>query len=57
MVREGNGNPLQYSCVEHPWMEEPRRLSFSDLAAAAAADMVAQLVKNLLGQKDLLENG
>ena len=21
--REGNGNPLQYSCLENPWMEEP----------------------------------
>ena len=20
---EGNGNPLQYSCLENPWMEEP----------------------------------
>ena len=24
--REGNGNPLQYSCLENPWMEEPGRL-------------------------------
>ena len=23
---EGNGNPLQYSCLEIPWMEEPDRL-------------------------------
>ena len=21
--REGNGNPLQYSCLENPWAEEP----------------------------------
>ena len=21
--REGNGTPLQYSCLENPWMEEP----------------------------------
>ena len=20
---EGNGNPLQYSCLENPWTEEP----------------------------------
>ena len=20
---EGNGNPLQYSCLENPWIEEP----------------------------------
>ena len=20
--REGNGNPLQYSCLENPWMEK-----------------------------------
>ena len=24
--REGNGNPLQYSCLENPRMEEPGRL-------------------------------
>ena len=24
--REGNGNPLQYSCLENPWTEEPGRL-------------------------------
>ena len=24
--REVNGNPLQYSCLEIPWMEEPGRL-------------------------------
>ena len=23
---EGNGNPLQYSCWEIPWTEEPGRL-------------------------------
>ena len=23
---EGNGNPLQYSCLKIPWMEEPGRL-------------------------------
>ena len=23
---EGSGNPLQYSCLEIPWMEEPGRL-------------------------------
>ena len=21
--REGNGNPLQYSCLENPWTQEP----------------------------------
>ena len=24
--REGNGNPLQYSCLENPWTEKPGRL-------------------------------
>ena len=24
--REGNGTPLQYSCLKNPWMEEPGRL-------------------------------
>ena len=23
---EGNGNPLQYYCLENPWTEEPGRL-------------------------------
>ena len=23
---EGNGNPLQYSCLENPWTEKPGRL-------------------------------
>ena len=26
---EGNGNPLQYSCWEIPWTEEPGRLQFT----------------------------
>ena len=26
LSREGNGNPLQYSCLENPWTEEPGRL-------------------------------
>ena len=25
-VREGNGTPLQYSCLQIPWTEEPGRL-------------------------------
>ena len=25
---EGNGNPLQYSCLENSWTEEPGRLQF-----------------------------
>ena len=25
-IGEGNGIPLQYSCLEIPWMEEPGRL-------------------------------
>ena len=24
----GNGNPLQYSCLEIPWTEEPGRLQY-----------------------------
>ena len=26
LVGEGNGTPLQYSCLENPWTEEPGRL-------------------------------
>ena len=25
-IERGNGTPLQYSCLENPWMEEPGRL-------------------------------
>ena len=25
-IGEGNGNPLQYSCLDNPWVEEPGRL-------------------------------
>ena len=27
-IGEGNGNPLQYSCLKIPWMEEPGGLQF-----------------------------
>ena len=26
----GNGNPIQYSCLENPWTEEPARLQFHE---------------------------
>ena len=28
---EGNGNPLQYSCLEIPWTEEPGKLQYMGL--------------------------
>ena len=28
---EGNGNPLQYSCLEIPWTEKPGGLQFTAL--------------------------
>ena len=28
---EGNGNPLQYTCLEIPWIEEPGRLPSTGL--------------------------
>ena len=28
---ERNANPLQYSCLEIPWLEEPGRLQFMGL--------------------------
>ena len=28
---EGHGNPLQYSCLENPWMEEPSGLQSTGL--------------------------
>ena len=54
---EGNGNPLQYSCLENPRDGEPGGLPSmglhrvghdrSDLAAAAGASQVALVVKKL----------
>ena len=51
-LREGNGNPLQCSCLENPRDGEPGRLlsmgshrvrqDWSDLAAAAAASWLSQ---------------
>ena len=29
---EGNGTPLQYSCLENPWTEEPGRLQSMGVA-------------------------
>ena len=57
---EGNGNPLQYSCLKIPWMEEPggynpqgckksdttERLHIH-ITDITGASLVAQLVKNL----------
>ena len=34
--RGGHGNPLQYSCLENPWTEEPARLQSAAAAAAAS---------------------
>ena len=30
----GNGNPLQYSCLENPWVEEPGGLQSMGLQTA-----------------------
>ena len=31
-IEEGNGTPLQYSCLENPWTEEPGRLQSMGVA-------------------------
>ena len=36
---EGNGTPLQYSCLENPWTEEPGRLqSMGSLSRTQLSD-------------------
>ena len=30
-IGEGNGTPLQYSCLENPWMEEPSGVAKSQI--------------------------
>ena len=39
--REGNDNPLQYSCLENSWTEEPGRLQ--SLLGLKELDMTEQL--------------
>ena len=65
-IGEGNGNPLQFSCLENPrdggvWWASVYGVrshsvghNWSDLAAAAAAAM-AQWVKNLPAVQETLE--
>ena len=62
-IGEENGNPLQCSCLENPRdggacglpsMGSHRvRHDWSDLAAAASASFVAQLVKNLPAMQEI----
>ena len=36
---EGNGNPLQYSCLENPWTEEPGRLQSMGLQKSLLSNL------------------
>ena len=39
IIGEGNGTPLQYSCLENPWTEEPGRLqSMGSLSQTRLSD-------------------
>ena len=56
---EGNGNPLQYSCLENPWMEKPGRLQSMglqrvrhDWTTSLSLSLVAQMLKGLLTLQD-----
>ena len=48
---EGNGYPLQYSCWENPWTEEPGRL----VHGVAKADMTEKLSLTHLLTQVLIE--
>ena len=68
-LREGNGNPLQCSCMGNPMHREARQSTVHEIATESDttkwASLVAQLVKNLpamqetwvqsLGWEDALE--
>ena len=45
---EGNGNPLQYSCWEIPWTEEPGRLQFTGLQRVGHDLVTKQQYQQLL---------
>ena len=49
-LREGNGNPLQYSCLGNPMDREDWQATVH--GAAKELDMVTQLVKNLLAMQE-----
>ena len=38
---EGNGNPLQYSCLKIPWTEKPGRLQSMGLQRVGYKEMAA----------------
>ena len=42
IIGEGNGNPLQYSCLENPMSEEPGELQFMGLQRVKHALMTKQ---------------
>ena len=46
---EGNGNPLQYSCLEIPWVEEPGRLR-SIGSLGVGHDRVTSLSLSCIGE-------
>ena len=48
---EGNGNPLQYSCLEIPWVEEPGRLR-SIGSLGVGHDRVTSLSLSCIGEGD-----
>ena len=37
-IERGNGTPLQYSCLENPWMEEPGGLQSMGLLRVGHAE-------------------
>ena len=62
---EGNGNPLQNSCLPNPWTEEPGGLQSmgsqrvsrsvtSNSLQLTPASLTAQLLKNLPAMQDTL---
>ena len=55
-LREGNGNPLQCSCMGNPMHREARQSTVHEIATESDttkwASLVAQLVKNLPAMRE-----
>ena len=50
---EGNGNPVQYSCLENPWIEEPGHLQSmgSQKSDTGLSEQPAATAKKTLGNE------
>ena len=48
---EGDGNPLQCSCLENPWTEEPGRLYSPWGCERVGHDLATQIINNIMANR------